>query len=377
MNAVSSTGHAAVLSQLQHRLARNCTHFGRQFPNYGVGQRYLLKDNSNWLAAFWPGLLWLCAAQEEDEPFRETAVALLPSFYERLDQQVHITHDLGFLYTLSARAQWQVTGDEAACELALRAAEVMLERYRLPGRYIQAWGPIGDPLEGGRIIADTMMNLPLLFWASEQTGDERFKTAAYHHAHNSQTYLIRPDGSSYHTFFFNQKTGEPDHAETHQGFSDESLWARGQAWLIYGFALAAQWCAEPSFLATAQKTAACFLSELPDDHVPYWDLRLPTHEPHPRDSSAAAIAACGLLRISQLTGEPQYKEQAIRLIEALLEHCLETAAEGQGLLKHGSLHIPKGWAPDDYLIFGDYFFLEALLTLENRNPDFWGPIGKV
>lgn len=373
MKTVSTADIPAVLHTLKQRLATNCTRFGNQFPNYGDGHRYVLKDNGNWLAAFWPGLLWLCATQKDDSLFKKTAEALLPSFRRRLNKRTHITHDLGFLYSLSARAQWQRAGDTTAHALALRAADDLYGRYRLPGRYIQAWGPVGDEKEGGRIIADTMMNLPLLFWASEQTGDDRYHMAAYHHTLNSQTYLVRPDGSSYHTFFFNQHTGEPDHAETHQGFSDDSLWARGQAWLIYGFALAAQWCAEPSFLETAKKTAASFLAELPADHIPNWDLRLPVDEAHPRDSSASAIAACGLLRIAALTQDEQYTQQAQTLIQALLDHCLETEPEAEGLLKHGALHIPKGWAPDDYLIFGDYFFLEALLTLENKNPDFWGP----
>lgn len=363
----------AVINSLQSRIAQNCAKFGQQFPNYGDGQIYVLRDNVNWLAAFWPGILWMYAADCEDSVFAETAVSLLPTFHTRLDKQIHITHDLGFLYTLSARAQWQVTGDTAAQKLALRAADMLVERFRQPGNYIQAWGPIGDASEGGRIIADTMMNLPLLFWASERTGSGRYRHAAYHHAKNSQTHLMRPDGSSYHTFFFNQETGEPDHAETHQGFGDDSLWARGQAWMIYGFALAAQWCDEPSFLETAKKAAACFLAELPADHVPYWDLRLPSQETHLRDSSASAIAACGLLRIAQLTGVDGYMAQAKMLIQALLDHCLETSPNAQGLLKHGALHIPKGWAPDDYLIFGDYFFFEALLTLAGKNPDFWGP----
>ena len=312
---------STLTNQLQMRIAQNCILFKSQFPNYGAGRQYVLKDNVNWLAAFWPGLLWLCAADNDHPIFAETAVSLLPTFYTRLDKQIHITHDLGFLYTLSARAQWQLTQDEAAQQLALRSANEMLLRFREPGQYIQAWGPVGDAQEGGRIIADTMMNLPLLFWASEQTGNGRFHEAAYAHAKQSQKHLMRPDGSSYHTFFFNQETGEPDHAETHQGFGDDSLWARGQAWMIYGFALAAQWCNDDSFLETAQQAANAFLAELPADKVPYWDLRLPATETHLRDSSASAIAACGLLRIAQLTANDDIHQQGVTLMQALIDEC--------------------------------------------------------
>ncbi|MBE2224952.1 MAG: glycoside hydrolase family 88 protein [Anaerolineae bacterium] len=358
------------------RVRQNIALFNGRFPNSGNGTTYTLNDNVNWLAAFWPGLLWLSDAVSNDPIFRETAVSLLPTFYTRLDTQTHITHDLGFLYSLSARAQWQQTGDDAAAQLALVAAAQLWKRYRRPGHYIQAWGPVGDAEKGGLIIADTMMNLPLLFWASEQTGDDRYHEAAYHHAQNSRQFLIREDGSSFHTYFFNQETGEPLKGSTHQGFAEDSCWARGHAWLIYGFALAAQWCDDPQFLEAAKQTAVFFLNNLPADNIPLWDFRLSHDELAYRDSSAAAIAACGLLRIAAITGDETFRAQGNLLIDALIHECLETNPAGQGLLKHGALHIPKGWAPDDYLIFGDYFFLEALLTRKNKNPDFWGPTKK-
>ena len=363
---------ATVLANSLSRIRQNIAIFNGRFPNSGDGLHYTLDDNRNWLAAFWPGMLWLAAANSDDPIYRETAVSLLPTFSNRLDVQTHINHDLGFLFSLSARAQWQMSGDEGARQLALRAADMLMARYRQPGCYIQAWQAVGDPDEGGRIIADTMMNLPLLFWASEQTGDCCYYEAAYAHAQISRQYLIREDGSSFHTYFFNQETGEPIEGRTHQGYSDDSLWARGQAWLIYGFALAAQWCNEPLFLETARQTAASFLSALPPDKIPLWDLWLPASETPYRDSSASAIAACGLFRIAQLDNDSEMYSRGQELISALIEHCFETDAAGEGLLKHGALHIPKGWTPDGYTVFGDYFFLEALLTLKDKNPDFWG-----
>ncbi len=155
--------------------------------------------------------------------------SLLPNFQDRLDRQIHITHDLGFLYTLSARAQYQLTGDQSARDLAIRAAFELAKRYRPKGEYIQAWGPVGDPQDGGRMIIDTMMNLPLLFWASRQTGEPEFHDIARQHAITAAKYLVRADGSTYHTFLFDQDTGEPIGGRTHQGYADDSLWARGQA----------------------------------------------------------------------------------------------------------------------------------------------------
>ena len=360
------------LDEMMERIRRNIGHFNGRFPTSTDDHTYALKDNVNWLAAFWPGMLWLSYAATEDEVFKETAVSLLPTFDDRLQKQVHITHDLGFLFTLSARAQWQLTGDKVAKKLALVAADQLLARYRQPGQYIQAWGPVGEERRGRQIIADTMLNVHLLFWASEQTGDPRYREAAYNHTQHSRQLLVREDGSSFHTYFFNQETGEPIEGKTHQGYSDSSCWARGQAWLIYGFALAAQWCDEPQFLEAARKTAVYFLSKLPEDKVPLWDLHLPANETPYRDSSAAAIAACGLLRIAQLSNDSEMQTAGEEMLTALITHCLETDPEAQGLLKHGALHIPKGWTPDGYLIFGDFFFLEALLTLEGKGMDLWG-----
>ncbi|MEZ4589795.1 MAG: glycoside hydrolase family 88 protein [Chloroflexota bacterium] len=375
MTAQTDTQFETVIenSLLRLRCLTNFEH-GR-FPNYSKGSQYVWRENDNWLAAFWPGLLWLAYSASHQQQFCDTAVALLPTFAHRLDRQVHITHDLGFLYTLSARAQWQCTGDVAARDLALRAATQLLGRYRQPGRYIQAWGAVGDAEKGGQIIADTMMNIPLLFWAGAETGDSRFHEAAQQHTRHSINYLMRPDGSSHHTFFFNQQTGQPDHPATHQGYSDDSWWARGHAWLIYGFALAAAWCDNETFLAAARRAANTFYAALPPSKVPPWDFRLPAEAPAYLDSSAGAIAACGMLRIAALDGDAQMRQQAESLVAGLLQTCLEDDPQAQGLLQHGALHIPKMWAPDAYLIFGDYFFLEALLTLTNNAPDFWGPGG--
>jgi len=366
----------AALAESLARIRRHHRALGNQFPTVGERSHYRLAENDHWLAGFWTGLLWLAYAGTGDEALRDHAGALLPSFKERLEQRVHINHDLGFLFTLSARAQWQVTGDREAQDLALQAAQVLVQRYHPQGRYIQAWGAVGDPEEGGRIIIDTMMNLPLLFWASQQTGDPRYQQAALDHAQTSLRYLLRPDGSTYHTFFLDQETGQPIGPRTHQGYADDSLWARGQAWAIYGFALAAEWCGEPRLLEAARQTARRFIAELPPDGVPWWDLRLPDDAPHYRDSSAGAIAAAGTLRLARLDDEAEegeFRDSASTLLDSLVTHCFETQPEAQGLLRYGTYHAHKGWGVDAHFICGDYFFLEAVLALEGTSPDFWGP----
>lgn len=185
MTSMPTTSLQAALVNSLERIRRHHWAFGDRFPTIGEGTRYQLAENDNWLAGFWPDLLWLAHVANGDEDLRAHAESLLPSFRERLDKRVHITHDLGFLFTLSARAQWQVTGSQRAQQLALQAAQELLQRYRSRGRYIQAWGEVGDRDEGGRTIIDTMMNLPLLFWASQQMGDPRYHQTALHHLDSS------------------------------------------------------------------------------------------------------------------------------------------------------------------------------------------------
>lgn len=365
-----------LLDQALERVFQNHHRYPQRFLVTGDANAYHLNDNTNWLAGFWPGLLWLTYAATGKQELREHAESLLPSFRTRLDQRVHITHDLGFLYTLSARAQYQLTGDEAAYNLALRAARELALRYRHAGRYIQAWGQIGDPLEGGRIIADSLMNVPLLFWAAQETGDHDLQSIACAHVETCLRYLVRADGSTYHTFFFNQHTGHAEAPKTHQGFADDSLWARGHAWAIYGFAVAAEWCHDDRFASAAVHALDRLMAELPAHGVPIWDLRLPPDAPAYLDSSAGAIAAVGALRLARLYGEAAdgpCTRAAHQLIDALHATCYVPQGEGDGLLQHGCLHAPKGWAVDNYLIFGDYFFLESLLMLAGQAPDFWGP----
>jgi len=362
-------------SVLEFALARirdNRDAFGDEFPTRGY-PAYETAPNNHWVASFWPGLLWHAVNATDDAALRAKAEALYPSFVDRLDQRIRLTHDLGFIYLLSCRVQWLLTGNQAARDTALRAAKELSQRFNPRGNYIQAWGEFGAGPEAGRMIVDCMMNLNLLYWASEQTGDDVYRDIARRHAAATQKYIVREDGSTYHTFFFDPQTGEPLYGKTHQGYADESLWSRGQAWAVYGFALSAHWLDDADFLATAEKVAERFLIDSPTEQTPLWDFRLPPDAPQYLDSSAGAITACGLLRLAKLTGNQTYHRQAETLVNTLIDNCLETEANRQGLLKHGAQHVPDGHTPDGYLIFGDYFFLEALLTLTGQSLDFWGP----
>lgn len=355
------------------RIRRNYDMFDGAFPSYGDGDTaYLLTANENWLASFWAGLLWLVYDYTKDERDAERAKSLLPSFEARLTNQVRLNHDIGFLFILSARAQNILCQDDDAQALALQAADVLLTRFRPIGQYIQAWGSLDNAQESGRFIIDCMMNLPLLFWASSITGDNRYRDVAIAHARTSQQYLLRDDGSTYHTYYLDPETAEPIGSKTHQGYSDDSLWSRGQGWAVYGFAMAAEWTGDVAFLEAAQRAAACYLAEAPLNTIAPYDLRLPDDEAAHPDSSADAIVAAGLLRLAKLTHEERYAEHATSLLDMLYVQAFDKRNSAQGLLLHGTQHAPHHYGVDTYTIFGDYFFLEALLNVMSSGTDFWG-----
>lgn len=368
-----------ILPTAVDRLMNNRRHFAQQFPSFGNGSGYYLTENRDWLASFLPGLLWLAYAADPQPPLRDYAESLLPSFEQRLIQRVRLNHDLGFIFTLSARAEWQMTDSDAAYTLALRGAEELSLRYRPVGNYIQAWGALDDPEESGRFIIDCMMNLPLLFWAAAQTGKQHYYEVAFQHALTSLRYLVRDDSSTYHTFLLDPKTGEPIGPKTHQGYADDSFWTRGQGWGIYGFTLAAEWTGDGRFLNAACQLSERLLQETDLDTIPAWDLRLPTDAPQYPDSSAAAIAAGGMLRLSRLlSGDAasRIRNAALSLLKTLTNQAFDNLPNAQGLLRHGTQHAPKNLGVDSYTIFGDYFFLEAVLMQLEIAPDFWGPLAQ-
>lgn len=356
----------------------NITRFGSLFPNVSERDKYVVIENVSWTGGFWSGMLWLAFQYSGDEVFREAARQTVDSFRRRLDERLHLEHhDVGFLYSLSSKAQWIIEGDMQARQLTLAAAEVLTKRWRPKAGLIQAWGAEGHERNGGRIIIDSLMNMPLLHWAYEQTGEARYRDMAVSHTDLSLRYLVRGDASSYHTFRFDEGSGEPVRGETHQGYSDGSTWTRGQAWGIYGFALAYQYTGHPRYLEAAKRMAQYWMERLPENHVVYWDFNVDITQDTKRDSSAAVIAACGMLELLRhLPANDPVRALLTATVDAMMTSVVrhdstmhEPAAEG--LIKHGSYSVRNGRNTDDYMIWGDYFYLEALLRLEKGYTGYW------
>ncbi|QIK84687.1 glycoside hydrolase family 88 protein [Sanguibacter sp. HDW7] len=324
--------------------------------------------NRGWTTSFWPGTQWLAWELTGDDVFRTAAEAHAADFVRRVEQDEDLhTHDLGFLYTLACVAPWRLTGSEEARTAALAAADHLMLRFLEPAGIIQAWGDLSDPEQRGRTIIDSLMNTPLLTWAHEQTGDERYADAVRRHSEQLARHIVRADDSTFHTFYWDPVTGEPLRGGTEQGAFDDSCWARGQAWGIYGFAVNFQTTQNPELLDASRRCADYFLAHLPSDGVPYWDLVYTDGSDAPRDASSAAIAACGLQELAAIeTDEARaaaYLAAGERLLRTLVERCTP-AAEGIGsdaLLLHSVYDAPKSIGVDEGCLWGDYFYLEALV----------------
>lgn len=348
---------------------------GGDFPDHASKNNvyHPVKNVDGWNTGFWCGMLWLSYEATGDEKYRNEAEKLLESFYIRIDEKLGIdTHDLGFIYVPSCVAAYKLTGNEKAKEAALKAANHLMTRYHEEGKYIQAWGKMGQQL---RLIVDCMNNLPLLYWASEVTGDKKYFDVAYNHAKTTINYIVREDASTFHTYFFNSD-GTPDRGTTAQGVSDDSCWARGQAWLVSGLPLSYKYTKDAEMPVLFEKVANYFLNRLPDDYVPYWDLIF-TSGDEERDSSSAAIALCGLLEMQKYMAEDNpnkeiYKNAANHIAYSLYHnYSTKDDDKSNGLLLHGVYAKPFNNGIDECNIWGCYYYLEALVRMLKGTWAYW------
>ena len=360
------------------RVDRMLLQFDTYFPAPSSESNiYAPMDNVEWTNGFWTGMLWLSWEMTGDERYRAVAEGHLPSFTARIEKGINVDHhDLGFLYTLSSCAAYRLTGNSLARSSALEAARLLLKRFDPVAQVVQAWGNMRNPKERGRMIIDCNLNVPLLYWATRETGNKDFAAAADKHLAQAARLLVRPDASTFHTYYVDTSTGRPRHGSTHQGFSDDSSWARGQAWGIYGFALAWRHTGESEYLELAAKLANHFLNRLPQDGICCWDLVFTDDDKTERDSSAAAIAACGLLELAQALPlsniqRATYEAWATDIVRTLGDSYLAPLEGSNAVLLHGVYHMPNKAGVDEACIWGDYFYLEALMRLRHPWQPYW------
>lgn len=352
---------------------KNIDIFTEHFPHVSQNLIYKPEENKLWTSSFFVGMTYLSYVITQDKSYLRKKEEYIKSFSNRCKTGHMATHDIGFLYSLSSVALYQLTQEPKVRALALEAADKLCIRYHENGKYIQAWGSMNEPEEKTRIIIDCMMNLPLLYWATEQTGNEKYKEIAINHATTSIGTLLRVDGSTYHTYYMDVKTGKPLYGATHQGHRDESTWARGQGWSIYGYSLSYGYTKEEKFLEVAKKSADYFLEHIPLDYVTYWDFDFSDAQPDIRDTSAASLMATGLLELAKHCEKKEaenYMRTAKKILFSLMDNYMNKEVEtAVGLLREGMYHRDNGF--NEYTIWGDYFFLEALYKVIGGKVMFW------
>lgn len=380
------TGNYSILTRSKLELAlgdalakikKTIPDFSDCFPTSSSVDGVYEKDENmvGWTQSFWTGILWLAYEQTGEEIYRKTAEGLLDSFANRVDNMIGMgDHDIGFIFTLSMVAGYKITGDETMKRKALDAAKVLGDRFREKGQFIQIAGDADCEIPAlYRLIIDCLMNTQLLFWAGEESGDAEFIRKALAHVNTTLETVVRDDGSTFQNFYFDQKTGERLGGGTKQGLNDSSAWSRGQAWGVTGPAFAYSHCKADSIMKNYCSIVDYYINHLPDDYVAYWDLSF-TSGDEPRDSSAAAIAVCGLLeacRSMPLDAEhkKKYFETAERIMNSLIEnYTTKDDAKSNGLLKHGTYYYAGNLGVDECCIWGDYFYMEALMRF--LNPDW-------
>ena len=325
-----------------------------------------------WTNGFWGGLMWLMYDATKKDCYKataETSEKLLDGCFNYMDC---LHHDVGFMWHILSGANYRLTGNQDSRNRNLLAAMSLSSRYNVAGNFIRCWNDSGQEDVSGWTIIDCMMNIPLLYWASAEIGDERFKKIAMRHADMTLRDHVREDGSVHHIVCHHTEREEVLCVKAGQGYQEGSSWSRGVAWGLYGFTLSYLHTKEERYLHTAMKIADYFSACAEETQwLPRLDFRQPA-EPLYYDSTAGAIAACGLIELAKaLEGEKSdaYLNVAIQILKAMETAWCNWDENEDSILQMGSEMYTNGIHKP--IIYGDYFFTEAILKLKGSTFLAW------
>jgi unsaturated chondroitin disaccharide hydrolase len=363
--------HQIDLADLQPRLERALDFAARQvratierspnfFPIYTAGGKWQHGGElwTDWCAGFHAGMMWLLAKRTGDRWWRDQA-----EHYSRLiehkknDRDVH---DLGFIFLNTYLPWYEETGNAEVHQVLVTAGQTLALRFNSKGQYLRSF------VAPESLFIDIMMNVPIIFYAARATGDRSLYEIAAAHCRTTERTLVRPDGGTAHEGIFDLETGAFLRQSTHQGLSGESDWSRGLAWSLYGYGTVYTYTNDPADLAVAERNADHFIARCPAIMVPPWDFDVPPGPDRIDDSSAAAIAASGLWNLAELTADlarrRRYRDAALNILETLCsDDYLAASTPGwEGVLKHGVYHFHKKLGVDESVMWGEFFFLEAV-----------------
>ena len=330
-----------------------------------------------WCAGFWPGVLWYDYEYTKDKQVLEEA----ENFTHSLKFLSHIPaydHDLGFLVFCSYGNGYRLTKNPAYKQVILDTADTLATLFNPIVGTILSWPREVEPRNWPHnTIMDNMINLEMLFWAAKNGGNPYLYDIAVSHADKTMKSQFRPDYTSYHVAVYDTITGNLIKGVTHQGYADSTMWARGQAWAIYGYTVVYRETKDPKYLDFAQKVTDVYLDRLPEDKVPYWDFDDPSIPDAPRDASAGAVVASALLELSTYlpngTGK-RYKDAAIEMLTSLSSDSYQSGESKPSFLLHSVGHWPNHSEIDASIIYADYYYIEALLRLK-RLQEGYGVLG--
>ncbi|MNB76890.1 Unsaturated glucuronyl hydrolase [compost metagenome] len=364
-----------VWKKVQLKMSMECDRIGSKIPYIPDNGKYKEDKGETdiywWTNGFWPGMLWQMYHATGEDKYKAAAEGVELRLDAAFEGYEGLHHDVGFMWLHSSVANYRITRNTRSKTRGMHAANLLAGRYNPRGKFIRAWN---DDCTGW-IIVDCMMNIPLLYWASEMTGDPRFAYIAKDHADTALKQLVRSDGSCNHIVVLNPENGEFVEAPGGQGYASGSSWSRGQAWAIYGFALSYRYTGEQRYLDAAKQVAHYFLANVSNtDYVPVVDFRAPD-EPIYWDTTAGVCAACGMLELAQHLGQLEqglYINGAIQILQATDRRFCNWNPEQDSIVDNGtgSYHGNNG----DFgvpIIYGDYFLIEGILRLMGSDILLW------
>lgn len=362
-----------VYKKMKHKLSVECDRIGEIIPYIAIDGKYtdMSGESINWWTnGFWAGIMWQLYHETKIDKYKNAAIGVEKRLDDAFVNYESLHHDVGFMWLHTSVAHYRQTGDMAAKRKGLFAASVLASRYNMAGEYIRAW----NPPSSSSMIVDCLMNLPLLYWATEQVDDPRFLMIAKQHTKTALNYIFRPDGSCNHVIEFDQYSGEFLDNPGGQGYAKGSAWSRGHAWGIYGMALAYGYTKEAEYLDAAKKVAHYFIANVAlTNYISVIDFRGPV-EPVYYDTTATACAACGLLEIGKHVNENEknlYVNTAFQMLKALVEHFVDWDVTKDGILQGGSVKYHDEEEREVPIVYGDYFLLELVLRLQDKNFNIW------
>ncbi|MBQ4630976.1 MAG: glycoside hydrolase family 88 protein [Clostridia bacterium] len=367
------------LEKLESKLDVYKESFPENISPDGNAAKYFPGPNNSWVSGMHTGVLILAYKLSGKQQFLDAAIGHLPTYRERINTKYKLQdHDVGFVFSPSCIALYKLTGNEEAKQIALEAAEYYYNTgYSKEGGFIMLSGELarGDnPGVGYRTMMDTLMNIGLLFWAGEETGDSKYTEAAKSQLKTTEKYLIREDGSSFHHYQFDINTHKPIRGLTFQGNRDESTWTRGHSWGIIGFPMAYGHIKDDMLLDLGKDVTYFMLNNLPDDLIPYWDFDFTTGSDEPKDTSAGIISVCGMMEALKYidAGSEEYtiyKNASSMMLEAVIDRYTGDAGKDYDGLIWGVTGAKKfNIGIEDCAVYADYFYLEALLRY--TDPDW-------